>query len=68
MAVAHALLPLAHGGHGHSDGGADALAIIGVLAMVLPLTFLGYVAWSFWRSAKREREGIDQPPQGVSGP
>ena len=63
-----ALLPLAHAGHGHSGGGADALAVIGVLAMVLPLTFLGFVAWSFYRSAKREQEAAGEPPPGVSGP
>ena len=68
MVALNALLPLAHAGHGHDGGGADALAVIGVAAMVIPLTVLGFVGWGFYRSAKREREDSEARVGGVSGP
>ncbi len=60
MTAAHALLPLAHAGHGHGAGATE-LAAIAVAAMVIPLAVLGFVGWSFYRSAKRERERVSGP-------
>ncbi len=67
MVALHALLPLAHGGHGHGAGATE-LAAIAIAALVIPLAVLGVVGWGFYRSAKREREGVGGPPRGVSGP
>ena len=61
MAALHVLLPLAHAGHGHDGYGGMGLAAIAVAAMVIPLTILGFVGWGFYRSAKREREGVSEP-------
>ena len=61
MAGLHALLPLAHAGHGHGGYGGAELAAIMIAAMVVPLTILGFVGWSFYRSARRERERVSGP-------
>ena len=68
MAVLHALLTLAHAGHGHGGYGGIELAAIMIAAMVIPLTILGLVGWAFYRSARREHEGVEGRPRGVSGP
>ena len=68
MAVLHALLPLAHAGHGHGGYGGMELAAIAIAAMVIPLTILGFVGWGFYRSARREHERVESPPPGVSEP
>ena len=61
MAGLHALLPLAHAGHGHDGYGGMELAAIAIAAMVIPMAILGFVGWSFYRSAKRERERVSGP-------
>ena len=61
MAALNALLTVAHAGHGHGGYGGMELAAIMIGAMVIPLTILGFVGWSFYRSAKRERERVSGP-------
>ena len=46
---------LAHGGAEHAtEAGATAVSVVAVVAMVVPLVVVGFVAWIFLKAKRRD--------------